>query len=124
MGFLGCSELRRAVVNKALLAPTEFISGTIITSYPLEGYAVVVHTPDEARATVRSQAACGYDFIKVHNVLKPDLFDAVADEAKRAGLRFGRSHTARHHHRPHAVHAGAMRTLEHLKGFINDRPRW
>jgi hypothetical protein len=78
--------LRRAVTHELLIAPTAYIAGTIITSYPLEGFSVVVRTPDEARTQVRNQAACGYDFIKVHNVLKVSFFDVVAEEAKSAGL--------------------------------------
>jgi hypothetical protein len=119
-GFPWMLELRRAVTHEQLLAPTAFIAGTIIASYPLEGFAVVVHTPDEARSQVRNQAACGYDFIKVHNILKPPLFDSVAEEARRAGLDLV-GHIPHDITIDHAVHFGGMRTLEHLKGFITDK---
>jgi hypothetical protein len=119
-GFPWMLELRRAVANNLFLAPTDYIAGTIITSYPLEGYSVVVHTPDEARREVRNQAACGYDFIKVHNVLKISLFDSVAEETKAAGLDLV-GHIPHDITIHHAVHDGGMRTLEHLKGFISDR---
>ena len=119
-GFPWMLELRRAVADNLFLAPTDYIAGTIITSYPLDGYSVVVHTPDEARREVRKQALCGYDFIKVHNVLKTSLFDAVAEEAKNAGLDLV-GHVPHDISIRHAVHDGGMRTLEHLKGFINDR---
>ncbi len=119
-GFPWMLEFRRAVAHHQFLAPTDYIAGTIITSYPLEGYSVVVHTPDEARKEVRKQAACGYDFIKVHNVLKIPLFDAVAEEAKIAGLDLV-GHIPHDITIRHAVQDGGMRTLEHLKGFISDR---
>lgn len=119
-GFPWMLEFRRAISSGTLLAPTEYIGGTIITSYPLDGYSVVVHSIDEARATVRAQATCGYDFIKVHNVLKPSYFDAVADEARRSGLDLV-GHIPHDITIDHAVHFGGMRTVEHLKGFINDR---
>jgi Amidohydrolase family len=119
-GFPWMLEFRRAVARNQFLAPTDYIAGTIITNYPLEGYSVVVHTPDEARREVRKQAACGYDFIKVHNVLKMPLFDAVAEEAKNAGLDLV-GHIPHDITIRHAVHDGGMRTLEHLKGFISDR---
>jgi hypothetical protein len=119
-GFPWMLEFRRAIAAGELLAPTEYIAGTIITSYPLDGYSVVVHTSDEARAVVRNEAACGYDFIKVHNVLKPSLFDAVADETRNSGLDLV-GHIPHDITIDHAVHTGRMRTLEHLKGFINDR---
>lgn len=118
-GFPWMLEYRRAVTGGLALGPSEYIAGTIITSFPLEGYSVVVHTPDEARTQVRNQAACGYDFIKVHNILKPSLFDSVADEARRAGLDLV-GHIPHDITIDHAVHFGGMRTLEHLKGFIND----
>jgi hypothetical protein len=119
-GFPWMLEYRRAVTGGVALGPSEYIAGTIITSFPLDGYSVVVHTPDEARTQVRNQAACGYDFIKVHNVLKPSLFDSVADEARRAGLDLV-GHIPHDITIDHAVHFGGMRTLEHLKGFIIDR---
>jgi len=119
-GFPWMLETRRAIASGQLLAPTEYIAGTIITSYPLGGYSVVVHTTDDARTQVRNQAACGYDFIKVHNILKLPLFDAVADEAKRAGLDLV-GHIPHDITIDHAVHSGGMRTLEHLKGFVSDR---
>jgi len=119
-GFPWMLELRRAIEGRQLLAPTEYIAGTIIASHPLDGYAVVVRTEGEARLTVRKEAACGYDFIKVHNLLRLPLFDAVADETRRAGLDLV-GHVPHDISIDHAVHAAGMRTLEHLKGFINDR---
>jgi hypothetical protein len=119
-GFPWMLELRRAIDTGRLLAPTEYIAGTIITSSPLGGYSVVVKTEAETRETVRKEAACGYDFIKVHNLLKLPLFDAVADEARHAGMDLV-GHVPHDITVDHAVHAGVMRTLEHLKGFIIDR---
>jgi hypothetical protein len=119
-GFPWMLQLRRAIEGGRILAPTEYVAGTIIASYPLDGYAVVVKDEDEARRTVRDQVACGYDFIKVHNILKPKLFDAVADEAHIAGLDLV-GHIPHDITIDHAIHAGHMRSLEHLKGFINDR---
>ena len=52
-----------------------------------KGDRVYVHSADEARATVRELAALKPDVIKHHNVLKRDIFFAVIDEAKKAGLR-------------------------------------
>jgi len=117
-GFPWMLEMRRAVDGNALPAPTPYIAGTIIADQPLYGY-VVVHSEAEARQTVRNEAACGYDFIKVHNMLAQPLFDAVADEARRAGLDLV-GHIPHHISIDHAVHSAGMRTLEHLKGFIQD----
>jgi cytosine/adenosine deaminase-related metal-dependent hydrolase len=118
-GFPWMLELRRAITSGALLAPHEYIAGTIITNRPMGGYSVVVHSPEEAREVVRKQAACGYDFIKVHNLLGLDNFDAIADETHRAGMDLV-GHIPHDITIDHAVHSGGMRTLEHLKGFILD----
>ena len=118
-GFPWLLRLRRAIRGGHLLAPTHYIAGTIIADYPLSGYAVVVNTAEEARHVVRNQAACGYDFIKVHNRLAEPLFDAVADQARRSGKDLI-GHIPHDITIDHAVHVGSMRTLEHLKGFIND----
>lgn len=113
-------ELRRAIGSRRLLAPTQYLAGTIITPSPLGGYSVVVNTKDEARATVRKEAACGYDFIKVHNILQQPLFDAVANEAQLAGMDLV-GHIPHDISIDHALHIGHMRTVEHLKGFLTDQ---
>ena len=48
-GFPWMLELRRGTEDGDLLAPTEYIAGTIIADHPLDGYAVVVHSAEEAR---------------------------------------------------------------------------
>lgn len=118
-GFPWMLELRRAIDSGRLLAPAPYIAGTIIASSPLYGNAVVVNTAQAARATVRREAACGYDFIKVHNMLPQPLFDAVADEARLVGMDLV-GHIPHDISIDHALHAGHMRTVEHLKGFLID----
>ncbi len=119
-GFPWMLELRRAIESGRLLAPALYLAGTIITSSPLAGYSIVVNTEDEARTTVRKEAACGYDFIKVHNILQQPLFDAVANEAQLAGLDLV-GHIPHDISIDHALHIGHMRTVEHLKGFLIDQ---
>ncbi len=119
-GFPWMLRLRRAVDRGRLLAPNMYIAGTIIAEQPLDGYAVVVHSADEARAVVRDQKACGYDFIKVHNLLRLPQFDAVAAEAHLQGLDLI-GHIPHDISIDHALHSGHMRTVEHLKGFLLDR---
>ncbi len=101
------------------IAPDMIVTGTIIAAYPMGIYAVVVENESEARAMVRAQAQAGYDYIKIHNRLPIDLFDAVTDEARRNGIGVVG-------HVPHDITVAnalsrGMETLEHLKGYINDR---
>lgn len=120
VGFPWQLELRARMSAGRVLGPTTYVAGTIIADQPMDEYAVVVKTPDDARKLVRAQAACGYDFIKVHNSLAEPLFDAVADEAAAADMDLV-GHIPHAIAIDHAVHAARMRTLEHLKGFIDDR---
>jgi hypothetical protein len=68
---------------------------------------------------VRQQAACGYDFIKIHNNIALPVFDAIADQARLEGMDLI-GHVPHDLPVRHAVQGG-MRTMEHLKGFLNDR---
>jgi len=117
-GFPWMLRLREEIARGRALGPTYYVAGTIINAAPMDGYAVVPHSLSEGRRIVRDQAACGYDFIKIHNVVPKGLFDAVADEARRAGLDLVG-------HVPHDVPvryavSGGMRTMEHVKGFLDD----
>lgn len=118
-GFPWILRLRRATQAGRLLAPTAYISGTIIAELDWGGYMIPVKTPAEARRVVDQEVADGYDFIKVHNRLRESLFDAVAEEARLKGKDLV-GHVPHGISIDHAVHAGHMRTLEHLKGFIDD----
>jgi imidazolonepropionase-like amidohydrolase len=117
-GFPWLLDVRTHVRDARMLGPTLYVAGTILNQYPLWGYAV---TPDgalDARRIVRQQAACGYDFVKVHNILSRPVLDAVAEEARRVGLDLV-GHVPHDISVRYAVEHG-MRTMEHLKGFIND----
>ncbi|MGE0597141.1 MAG: amidohydrolase family protein [Hyphomonadaceae bacterium] len=118
-GFAWLLSVREAIASRRMLGPTTYVAGTIINGMPLDGYAVVARDALSARRIVRQQAACGYDFIKIHNVLPPSVFDAVADEARRAGLDLV-GHVPHRIGVRHAAESG-MRTMEHLKGWLDDR---
>jgi imidazolonepropionase-like amidohydrolase len=67
---------------KALLAN----SPPVIRDYFMNDRVFVSDTA-EARAAVRELAALKPDLLKQHNALKRDMYFAVLDEAKKAGLR-------------------------------------
>ena len=117
-GFPWLLRRREAARAGKLLAPRLSIAGHILNAFPLDMYATVVSTPDEARARVREQVATGYDFIKVHNRLPLEVYRAVADEAKKLGVRMLG-------HVPHEVSlvealAQGHHTQEHFKGILLD----
>ena len=47
----------------------------------------VVTTPEDARRAVREMAGLGYDFVKLTLFITPAVYDAIAGEAKRQGIR-------------------------------------
>ncbi|QDZ06149.1 amidohydrolase family protein [Sphingomonas panacisoli] len=117
-GFPWMLLWRAQTRNRRMLAPIPYVAGTIINGNSLDGYAVPARTPEDGRRIVREQAACGYEFIKIHNVLRPEVFDAIADEAKAVRVDLVG-------HVPHAISVrraaeAGMRTVEHLKGWLND----
>ncbi len=117
-GFPWLLRFRESVSARRILAPVVYLAGTIINAEPLGGYAVMPRNVLDARRIVRQQAACGYDFIKVHNVLSQPMLDAIADEASKLGMDLV-GHVPHGISVRHAVERG-MRTVEHLKGFLND----
>lgn len=118
-GFPWMLAAREKANAERLLAPTMYVAGTIINYAPLGGYAVTPKDSFATRRTVRAQRACGYDFIKIHNLVPKRIFDAVADEAKRENIDLV-GHVPNWNEVRYAADHG-MRTMEHLKGWLNDR---
>ncbi len=117
-GFPWLLQARQSVNAERMLAPTIYVAATIINAYPMWGYAVVPANPADARRIVRQQAACGYDFIKIHNILPRAMFDAVIEQANALDMDVV-GHVPHDLDLSHALHQ--MRTTEHLKGFIIDQ---
>jgi len=117
-GFPWMLEARERINARRMLAPALSVAGPLINGYAMEGYSVVPASPADARRIVRQEAACGYDFIKVHNIVPGPIFDAVNEQAKALGIDVV-GHVPHHVTVRHAVESG-MRTMEHLKGFIDD----
>ena len=118
-GFPWMLEARDQINAGRMLAPAYSIAGPLINGFGMEGYSVVPANSGDARRIVRQEAACGYDFIKVHNIVPGPIFDAVNAQAKALGMDVV-GHVPHDITVRHAVDAG-MRTMEHLKGFIDDR---
>lgn len=78
---------RDSVRRNELLGPRAFVSGPLIDGPPpaTEG-DILVTTPEEGRKAVKSLAEKGVDFIKVYEMLRPDVFAAIVDEAKKHHL--------------------------------------
>lgn len=79
---------------------------------PLYAHALTVRTPDEARAVVARMQALGFDYLKVYSGLSREAFFAIADEARRRGVRIA-GEVPNPVAPAEAAEAG-MRTFEHL----------
>jgi imidazolonepropionase-like amidohydrolase len=117
-GFPWLLAMRAAARQNRLLAPNLVVAGTLLSEEPMGWYATVVRTPEEARQAVDRQVAAGYDAIKVHNVLRSEVFDAICAEAALRRIDVVG-------HVPHGITvaravACPMRTLEHFKGYLLD----
>jgi len=111
-------QRERARANQVLV-PNLYVAGHILASQPLSWYATVVKTPEAARAVVREHKAAGYEFIKVHNMILPEVYDAICDEARKLGIDVVG-------HIPHGISvakavACGQRTFEHFKSYLDDR---
>ncbi len=76
-------QFREQVINDKLVGPTIF-AGAFVDGVGNRGW--IVRTPEEARIDVRDIKSRGWDFIKVYNSIKSDVFFALMDEAKKEGI--------------------------------------
>ena len=78
--------LRRQSASEEILAPTIYAASPQFTGRKSSN-AHVVTTEAEARAAVVKSKQDGYDFIKVTTFLKPEVYEAVIDEARKQNIR-------------------------------------
>jgi len=106
--------LRRAVTEGAIVGPQLWVASPHFTTEAAEN-ARVVTTADGVRAAVREVKAAGYDFVKVTVGIVGPLYDALVDEARRAGIRVVG------HVEPEVGVARAIadgQQIEHLDGYF------
>jgi hypothetical protein len=81
------NKVKRQLQNKEVVVP-RFVHSNLIDGYPpIQPGALVVQTPDEGRKAVDSLKNAGVDFIKTYWMLQPDVFYAIVDASKKAGLK-------------------------------------
>lgn len=72
----------------AVLGPDLIVTGAIIDGDPpVWPFSEPCDTPEEGRAAVQKLRAAGVDMIKVYSRLNKDVYEAVIDEAHKAGLK-------------------------------------
>ena len=101
--------LRARVARGQSLGPRLFVG-----SPSMNGGRVT--TPGQGEQLVREYNELGYDFVKMHEGLAPDVFDAVAATAAEVGLPFG-GHVPDAVGLRHALASGQV-SIDHLDNTI------
>lgn len=101
--------LRDRIAKREVLGPTIYTAGP-----PLLGNNV--STPEVAERVVTEQKKAGYDLIKVHEGLTPDVYAAIAATAKRAGIPVA-GHVTATVGLKRALEA-QQTSIEHLDGYL------
>ncbi len=78
--------LRARVAEGSVLGPKLWVAGPQVAGRP-DQHTLVATTDSAARAAVRTVRAAGYDFVKLTNFITPAVYEAVIDEARKAGIR-------------------------------------
>ena len=108
---------RADVAAHRLLGPRMIVSGPMLdgphVSFPA---SLAIATPADGRRAVESLERRGVDFIKIQSGVPRDAYFAIADEAKRVGIRF-EGHVPDAIRASEAIAAG-QRTFEHLIGIF------
>ncbi len=119
----GQISMRRDIAEGTLQGPEMFLAlrildGDIERNPRWAMHYASVKTPEQGRELVNAVAASGGDMIKVYTDLAPDVFSAIADEAKLRGLPLV-GHVPGQVGYAAAMGAG-LRTAEHLRGIFMD----
>ncbi len=111
-------KIRNEIESGKILGPEIISSGAIIDGNPplWEG-SEIADSPAKAREIVRTQKVKGADFIKVYSYLERDVYFAIADECKKAGIPFS-GHIPFKISLEEAVHAG-QGSLDHFFGILD-----
>ena len=102
-------RLRERVREGKLLGPNVFTAGP-----PFTGNAAV--SAEVAERMVAEQKQAGYDLLKMHEGLKPEVYEAIVAAARRAGIPFAGHVTATVGLR--RALAARQATIEHLDGYL------
>lgn len=107
--------LREKSARQEILAPTIYAASPHLTGKK-QPNAIVVTTEAEARAAVQKSKQEGYDYIKVTTYLKPEVYEAIVDEAKRQRIPVVGHADSRSVGLTRALKSGQQ--IEHLDSYL------
>ena len=108
--------LKQRIIRNEILAPNLYQAGPIIDGKKDEyGLFAIAITQEQGRELVAQQKKSGYDFIKVHDGLKQEVYEAIMDESKQQKIDVVG-------HVPNAVPVSkaigsGQKSIEHLTGY-------
>ncbi|HEX8556594.1 MAG TPA: amidohydrolase family protein [Pyrinomonadaceae bacterium] len=101
--------LRERVAAGKLLGPTLYTAGPPVTGK-------VAATPEAAERIAAAQKQAGYDLVKVHEGLRPEVYQALMAAARKEGIRVAGHVTATVGLR--RALAARQSSVEHLDGYL------
>lgn len=107
--------LRQKSAAGEIVAPTIYAASPQFTGRKSTN-AHVVTTEAEARAAVIKSKQDGYDFIKVTTYLKPEVYEAIVDEARKQNIRVVGHADSRYVGLERALKA--RQQIEHLDSYL------
>lgn len=107
--------LREKSAKQEIIAPTVYAASPQFIGKKSSN-AYVVMTEQEARDAVKKSKQEGYDFIKVTTNLKPEVYEAIVDEAKLQKIRVVGHADSRFVGLARAFKAGQQ--IEHLDSYL------
>lgn len=108
-GFAGQLEWREKARKGEIVAPTLYLAGPSFSGQS-------VPSPQSAIDRVRAQKAEGWDLLKIHPGIKPEVYAALAKTAKEVGIEFS-GHIPADVGLVACIEQG-QRTVDHLDGYI------
>ncbi len=107
--------LRDKAARGQIIAPTIYAASPQFIGKKSSN-AYVVTTEQEARESVRQARRDGYDYLKVTTNLKPEVYEALVDEAKKQNIRVVGHADSRSIGLQRALKAGQQ--IEHLDSYL------
>lgn len=107
--------LRAKSAKNEILAPTMYVASPHFTGRK-QGNDYVVATEQEARETVKRAKKDGYDYLKITTFLKPEVYEAIVDEAKNQNIRVVGHADSRYIGLERALKA--RQQIEHLDSYL------
>ncbi len=107
-------KLRREISEGRTVGPQLWVASPQLAGKPYDN-GIAVTTAEQARAAVRRVKADGYDFVKLTLFITRPVYDAIVDEARRAGIRVV-GHVDAEVGLGRAIQAGQQ--IEHLDNYF------